>query len=82
MILYAGSSASARKVAEYGGNTYGFGSRSVLGTGWPTDQVHSTTIFTQIDWFGSITWVPPIFGGRLELSYIRQKHLDYLMVGF
>lgn len=39
VIIYAGSSTSSRKVAEYGGNTYGFGSRSVLGTGWPTDQV-------------------------------------------
>ena len=38
-MLYAGPSTSSRKVAEYGGNTYGFGSRSVLGSGWPTDQV-------------------------------------------
>ncbi|KAL5256674.1 hypothetical protein ACHWQZ_G011808 [Mnemiopsis leidyi] len=39
VIIYAGASTSSRKVAEYGGNTYGFGSRSVLGSGWPTDQI-------------------------------------------
>eukprot|EP00116_Pleurobrachia_bachei_P004916 sb/3465178/ len=39
VVLYAGPSTSSRKVAEYGGNTIGFGSRSVLGSGWPTDQV-------------------------------------------
>ena len=39
MILYAGNTTSAKKLAEYGGNTYGFGSRSVLGSGWPKDLV-------------------------------------------
>ena len=39
VIIYAGPGTSSRKVVEYGGNTFGFGSRSVLGTGWPTDQV-------------------------------------------
>ena len=39
MILYAGPNTTSKKVAEYGGNTYGFGSRSVLGSGWPKDLV-------------------------------------------
>ncbi|XP_052243277.1 probable E3 ubiquitin-protein ligase HECTD4 isoform X2 [Dreissena polymorpha] len=39
MILYAGANTTSKKVAEYGGNTYGFGSRSVLGSGWPKDLV-------------------------------------------
>ena len=28
---------NSRKVGEYGGNTLGYGSRSVLGGGWPGD---------------------------------------------
>ncbi|KAK7087914.1 probable E3 ubiquitin-protein ligase HECTD4 isoform X2 [Littorina saxatilis] len=39
LIIYAGPNTNAKKVAEYGGNTYGFGSRSVLGSGWPKDLV-------------------------------------------
>ena len=39
VAVYAGDSPSAPKVAEYGGNTHGFGSRSVLGKGWPKDLV-------------------------------------------
>ncbi|XP_053376531.1 probable E3 ubiquitin-protein ligase HECTD4 [Mercenaria mercenaria] len=39
MILYAGPNTTSKKIAEYGGNTYGFGSRSVLGSGWPKDLV-------------------------------------------
>ena len=39
VVLYAGDSSSGAKVAEYGGNTHGFGSRSVLGKGWPKDLV-------------------------------------------
>nr|KAG5713128.1 hypothetical protein BaRGS_007655 [Batillaria attramentaria] len=39
LIIYAGPNTSAKKVAEYGGNTFGFGSRSVLGSGWPKDLV-------------------------------------------
>lgn len=38
-MIYAGPSTNSRKVAEYGGNTLGYGSRSVLGTGWPKDLV-------------------------------------------
>ena len=34
-----GSSTSSHKLSEYGGNTYGYGSRSVLGSGWPKDIV-------------------------------------------
>ena len=29
----------ARKVHEFGGNTFGFGSRTVLGGGWPRDPI-------------------------------------------
>lgn len=39
VVVYAGENASSPKVAEYGGNTHGFGSRSVLGKGWPKDLV-------------------------------------------
>ena len=39
VVVYAGESSSSPKVAEYGGNTHGFGSRSVLGKGWPKDLV-------------------------------------------
>lgn len=39
VIVYASSSTSGSKVAEYGGNTQGFGSRSVLGKGWPKDTL-------------------------------------------
>ena len=39
LVVYAGPNTSARKVAEYGGNTFGYGSRSVLGSGWPKDLV-------------------------------------------
>ena len=39
VLVYAGDSTTAPKVAEYGGNTHGFGSRSVLGKGWPKDLV-------------------------------------------
>ena len=37
--MYAGDSPSCSKVAEYGGNTNGFSSRSVLGKGWPKELV-------------------------------------------
>uniref|UniRef100_A0A8B9JW99 HECT domain E3 ubiquitin protein ligase 4 n=1 Tax=Astyanax mexicanus TaxID=7994 RepID=A0A8B9JW99_ASTMX len=37
LVIYAGPNTNSRKVAEYGGNTLGYGSRSVLGTGWPKD---------------------------------------------
>ena len=30
---------NSRKVGEYGGNTLGYGSRSVLGGGWPGDVI-------------------------------------------
>lgn len=39
LIVYSGSNTNSKKVAEYGGNTLGFGSRSVLGSGWPKDLV-------------------------------------------
>ena len=38
-MIYAGPNTNSRKVTEYGGNTLGYGSRSVLGTGWPKDLV-------------------------------------------
>uniref|UniRef100_A0A8C1PPD2 HECT domain E3 ubiquitin protein ligase 4 n=1 Tax=Cyprinus carpio TaxID=7962 RepID=A0A8C1PPD2_CYPCA len=39
LVIYAGPNTNSRKVSEYGGNTMGYGSRSVLGTGWPKDLV-------------------------------------------
>ena len=39
LIVYAGDSNLGPKVAEYGGNTHGFGSRVVLGKGWPKELV-------------------------------------------
>jgi E3 ubiquitin-protein ligase HECTD4 len=39
LVVYAGPNTNAKKVAEFGGNTLGFGSRSVLGAGWPKDLV-------------------------------------------
>ena len=39
LVMYAGPTTNSKKVAEYGGNTFGFGSRSVLGSGWPKDLV-------------------------------------------
>ena len=44
--MYAGDSTLSPKVAEYGGNTHGFGSRSVLGKGWPKDLVKVYAIIT------------------------------------
>ena len=41
--MYSGDSPSAPRVAEYGGNTHGFGSRGVLGKGWPKDLVKVRT---------------------------------------
>ncbi|XP_030623120.1 LOW QUALITY PROTEIN: probable E3 ubiquitin-protein ligase HECTD4 [Chanos chanos] len=42
LVIYAGPNTNSRKVTEYGGNTLGYGSRSVLGTGWPKDLVKCT----------------------------------------
>lgn len=39
MIVYAGKTTTSRKVAEFGGNSYGVGSRSVLRLGWPKEPV-------------------------------------------
>uniref|UniRef100_A0A8C2K3U6 HECT domain E3 ubiquitin protein ligase 4 n=1 Tax=Cyprinus carpio TaxID=7962 RepID=A0A8C2K3U6_CYPCA len=39
LVIYAGPNTNSRKVSEYGGNIMGYGSRSVLGTGWPKDLV-------------------------------------------
>ena len=39
LVIYAGPNTSSRKLVEYGGNTLGYGSRSVLGTGWPKDII-------------------------------------------
>ncbi len=46
VIVYAGSNASCPKVTEYGGNTHGAGSRTVLGKGWPKDLVKVYTLYT------------------------------------
>lgn len=39
MILYAGKTTTGRKVAEYGGNSFGAGSRGVVRLGWPKEAV-------------------------------------------
>ena len=39
VVIFSGSTVNGKKVAEYGGNSFGFGSRSVLGNGWPKDLV-------------------------------------------
>ena len=39
MVVHAGPATNGKKIAEYGGNTHGFGSRSVLGAGWPKDPI-------------------------------------------
>ncbi|GAB6029828.1 putative E3 ubiquitin-protein ligase HTD4 [Chamberlinius hualienensis] len=39
LLVYAGPDTNGHKAAEYGGNTFGYGSRSVLGGGWPKDLV-------------------------------------------
>lgn len=39
VIVYCGAGINGKKVAEYGGNSFGYGSRSVLGSGWPKDLV-------------------------------------------
>ncbi|KAK3804042.1 hypothetical protein RRG08_062412 [Elysia crispata] len=39
VIVYAGPGIQGKKVIEYGGNSFGYGSRSVLGNGWPKDLV-------------------------------------------
>ena len=36
-MVYAGDSSTGSKVAEYGGNMYGIGGRSVVRLGWPKD---------------------------------------------
>ena len=38
-MVYAGANSSCPKVGEYGGNSFGFGGRSVVKTGWPKDLV-------------------------------------------
>ena len=37
--MYAGKNTSGRKVAEYGGNSYGAGSRGVVRLGWPKEPI-------------------------------------------
>ncbi|KAK6968629.1 E3 ubiquitin-protein ligase HECTD4 [Biomphalaria glabrata] len=39
VVVYAGPGINGKKVVEYGGNSFGYGSRSVLGSGWPKDLV-------------------------------------------
>uniref|UniRef100_A0A2C9KB19 HECT domain-containing protein n=1 Tax=Biomphalaria glabrata TaxID=6526 RepID=A0A2C9KB19_BIOGL len=42
VVVYAGPGINGKKVVEYGGNSFGYGSRSVLGSGWPKDLVKVT----------------------------------------
>lgn len=39
VVLYQGKSVNGKKIAEFGGNTFGVGSKSVLGSGWPNQAV-------------------------------------------
>ena len=39
LVVYAGRNIFAPKLCEYGGNTFGVGSSSVLGEGWPREPV-------------------------------------------
>ena len=45
-MVYAGASSASKKVVEYGGNVMGYGSRSVLGNGWPKELVKVRTTHT------------------------------------
>lgn len=51
-MVFAGRNCFAPKVCEFGGNTFGMGSSSVLGEGWPREPVQvegeSVTFFLQI----------------------------------
>ncbi len=44
--VHQGKSSNAKKVFEFGGNTYGFGSKSTLGEGWPSEvlQVNGDSV--------------------------------------
>lgn len=52
MIIYAGKTTTSRKVAEFGGNSYGVGARGVVRLGWPKEPVKvegdSVTISFQV----------------------------------
>lgn len=39
LVIFVGLIINFKRVLEYGGNIYGFGSRSVLGLGWLKDLV-------------------------------------------
>ena len=39
MIIYAGKTTTGRRVAEYGGNSFGVGGRGVVRLGWPKEAV-------------------------------------------
>ncbi|XP_059095573.1 probable E3 ubiquitin-protein ligase HECTD4 [Tigriopus californicus] len=39
VVIYQGKSVNGKKISEFGGNTFGFGSKSVLGCGWPSQAV-------------------------------------------
>ena len=39
MIIYAGKTTTCRKVAEFGGNSFGVGGRGVVRLGWPKEPV-------------------------------------------
>ncbi|XP_028400510.1 probable E3 ubiquitin-protein ligase HECTD4 [Dendronephthya gigantea] len=39
LVVYAGANSSCTKAGEYGGNSLGYGGRSVVKTGWPKDIV-------------------------------------------
>ncbi|PFX11196.1 putative E3 ubiquitin-protein ligase HECTD4, partial [Stylophora pistillata] len=39
VVVYAGNNTNGRKVAEFGGNSHGAGSRSVVRMGWPKEPI-------------------------------------------
>uniref|UniRef100_A0A803W0B6 HECT domain E3 ubiquitin protein ligase 4 n=1 Tax=Ficedula albicollis TaxID=59894 RepID=A0A803W0B6_FICAL len=66
LVIYAGPSTNSRKVAEYGGNTLGYGRGSVLGTGWPKDlvKVHSVQILLKLVEGDTVTFSFEMRSGR------------------
>lgn len=74
LVIYAGPNTNSRKVTEYGGNTLGYGSRSVLGTGWPKDLVkvrhrpssHTTAIGDEGSMDQRTSWARPYRRGLVS----------------
>ena len=83
--MYAGDSSSGIKVAEYGGNTHGFGSRSVLGKGWPKDLVkvgqlcvmlHCTVLYCIVLYCIVLYYIVLYLGESLRTALKKFYHLN------